>query len=136
MKVRMSTHLGVAVSLSVALAGAACTHETNAPPESAPPDQDGSSTTVQQPAVIDPTCSSRGGEREDIPRGQCVDGAECRFATPAGVHACKPGMKAIAAIPNQWLCTCSTAEWTCEITAGGLGLVPCPDVGDGDSGVH
>jgi len=85
------------------------------------------------PFVIDPTCSSQdaGARREEKPVGACEKDAECRFHTPA--RECRPGMTVAASVPNEWHCTCPDGEWSCDVTAGGLGLVPCPDAGAADA---
>ena len=127
-KQRTFASLGIAVALTVV----ACTHTSQTPPDQIPAEDRAPVTTDAQAAVVDPSCPTQGGEREDILKGQCAIGAECRFSTPGGAANCKPGWTFIAAIPDEWLCTCASAEWKCDVTAGGFGVVPCPGV---DSGI-
>jgi hypothetical protein len=120
------------LGVSVGLTAAACTHTPQAPPEPDPAQDRAPVTSDAQAAAVDPSCPTQGGQRDEALKGPCVTGAECRFSTPGGAANCKPGMTFITAVPNDWLCTCASAEWKCDVTAGGFGVVPCRGV---DSGI-
>ncbi len=102
----------------------ACSHATKSGEPAA--DQSSSESVDAGPDVVDPACPSQDLQREDILRGSCVIGAECRFTTPAGAEACRPDATFAPAVPDEWLCTCGGGEWVCNVTGGGFGTIICP----------
>jgi hypothetical protein len=79
----------------------------------------------------DPNCIPQSVEqtRDAVPKGTCVEGAECQFTTRGGVANCKPGQQSIGG-DTEWECTCSTGEWKCNVLKGGFGLEACPSAAD------
>lgn len=125
---------GAAAVPSLALAivvGCGGSVQTSSPNEGSSP----APTTVTQPAVVDPSCQTPGVERDGLPAGKCLVGAECSFPTPSGLDACQKLHTPYAPVePTDYKCTCETGVWACEIVGGGFGLFPCPDAGADDGG--
>lgn len=96
-----------------------------------PPEKNstGQASTVGSEAAVDPSCPIEGAERDEVVRGACVKGAECRFSTPGGPAACRPGRPVVPVTASQWRCTCVDAIWACNVTSGGFGVLQCPDAG-------
>ncbi|HVJ93975.1 MAG TPA: hypothetical protein VM580_29500 [Labilithrix sp.] len=93
--------------------------------------EDPEATTTQSPAQPTPddsVCTSQSADevRDELPSGKCEANAQCRFSTPAGAAACKPGISAVAETPSQYHCVCAGGEWSCTVTAPGFGVVGCP----------
>jgi hypothetical protein len=107
-----------------AVVGVACSAETQSGSRSGQPSSDAGDA-----GVIDPNCSSLTAHvRDDLPTGSCLRGAQCAF-TNSPPH-CPPGGGYKPVIANEYECSCAAGMWTCEITHGGLGVVPCPGGSD------
>lgn len=106
---------GFALSLGVVLV-AACADDDASPPSTFTPGET-IDETKPPPTVDEP------------PSGACSDeGAEQVVRTRAGLEACRSfeAGAQVAAVPSTWRCTCTSGEWRCKITQGGLGVMTCP----------
>lgn len=121
------------IALVLLCASAACSQDAREPTESSPAEQQRAAIDpAPAPTVFDPACpTSRGGERDDVLTGRCLDGAQCAMTTPGGLTACKPGMQIVPPAPTDWECTCLEARWQCESPGRGFGVLSCPGTDGG-----
>ena len=71
-------------------------------------------------------CPSQDGGTSVLPEGECVGTGNCVVALTA---KCEAGVRFVPLEPPIYRCQCEHGAWTCDVTAGGLGIRSCPDSG-------
>jgi putative hemolysin len=91
MPVPPTARASLGVAIAIALTVVACTHTSEAPPDRAA-SGDASVASDARAVVVDPSCPTQGGQREDILQGECATGADC----PLPQRGQRPPVAAVA----------------------------------------